>query len=293
MNKEPILFIGHGPGGANVFKPIIKLFKNKIHVISLSNFTSDIWGSEFEYIKLKKEEVINYIQSNEIKIVVTETSSKDTFMLNIVSEMKVLDVKVVSILDYYREKGNYKEWFPTLPDYIITPNKEIAISMIEEGFSKRIIQPFGSPHFERTIYFKHQWCEEFAKLLNKDKENILFISECFKEHDFSYTQEDMLIKLLKLKPKANIIVKMHPRENKEWINKYLNTNIVLYELDIDVTNFYFFTDKVYGVRSTMIYECTLLNIPTIIDDNYYISFNNPDTPRNAAVNVKYFLEDLL
>ena len=203
---------------------------------------------------------------------------------------KSLRIPTISILDFF---GNYDKRFTERPDYIIVPNQYVYEELCALGYGEDMLLPLGNPLFEWILSVKPVWHEYYQKYLKQNSNNVLFISQCFKEDGIHPTQEEVFENILNDLKDARVIIKPHPREDKTWIQKYHNyNNPKVIELELEsydtVYNFMSFCNKVVGINSTVLYVARLLklNVHTIELNGFdKIGWGNPKTlPYPNAIN---------
>lgn len=145
---------------------------------------------------------------NDIDIVVTGTSYGLTIEDVVITEAKLLEIKTISILDYW---CNYTERFKELPDEIIVMDKLAFDEMKEEGFDPGILKIMGNPAFD-----------ELASYLNRPyKKRVLYVSQEILEKDkFGFSEYQVFEDIKKLSyvfKFCDFYVRIHPRED---LDKY-------------------------------------------------------------------------
>lgn len=210
-------------------------------------------------------------------------------------------IPTLSVLDFW---GNYSRRFNDLysggnfdlknqrgkheflPDKIAIMDKLAEEAMLKEGFPEEILEITGNPYFDDLIELKNNFTERDKNKvrtdlgLDTDSYLVLFASQPIEYHFgkdesnpnyLGYTEKtalkDLLDNLTKLPDSGdtNLIVKVHPRENK----KDLEEIVAKYELPVVVDKKYstrptlLVSDIVISPSSTVLVESTYLDKPSI------------------------------
>lgn len=274
-----LVFLMH-PAGVDWFLVLKEEFdKNYFdyYVVTASNIISSLLRQEMiEHILIKNINQIEiFFERTSPNVVVTDAAFTH-YNQEITRLAKNKGIVVVSILDFF---GNYDKRFEEIPDFIVIPNEYIRQEMIKLGFESIRLLPYGNPFFEKMLKYNTVYREEFDKYLSKDKKNILYISQCFKEDEYSITQEQIFReKVLREFDicKDNMMVKLHPREDGSWTSKY-NVKVVSLTKNTYIYDLIGFCDVVIGVNSLIIYVCFIKGIyfkSINIDELVSIPFDN-------------------
>ena len=298
LKIKKLLFISKDPGGVNALIPIIKKCQksNKFQCNVFSHkLTENMYEEEriphlplenFNYFSKKKyaiEKILFYYKPD---IIITGSSRPHyhepvTPEQLFIKHSKTKNINSISILDYW---GNYKERFSIYGgqlNYQFVPNKICALDdismklLIDVGINKENIiithNPFYDSFVKKTIRLKHKQNNQ------KSEHNILFVSQPLFEakqiYNQGFTQFEIFHYFLtflnqwKCDTPKNVLVWVHPKENKDKWNKIINYNrSELIKIKVDYTRnqkIFESIDFVVSGFSTVLYQSLYYLLPTI------------------------------
>lgn len=298
-----LLLIIPGPGGINIFKPILESLTeeelSQILITPLHQFVEMELINKYNIIK--PDAVMELLQEDILCIdnVIYDTSRTSNELDDILSLTKYKDIGIYLALDIWGNelhrlygKKSLKDC-KHIPDYIISPCEYATKRLLDIGIKEDHILKYGNPHFERKVVKRE---DIYNTLKDENKENIIFISQCFKEDGASKSQEEWFnswYNNLEDLSKYNIVFRPHPREDYTWIAKY--SNVIIYDdFSIDTTSLALCFDKVVGISSTVLYDLYLMNYRNIdILDNKFILDETMFPYRNSLNNYTKLIKNLL
>lgn len=290
---KKILFYSRDPGGANCVIPVYRKFSRTKGV------KVELWGKDFAIRKyredgleyrdignLKKDEIRYLLSRFSPEILVTGTSYGDRTEQWLWKTADKLGIYSMAILDQwlsYRIRFSDSGGELVIPDKILVMDEIAKKEMIADGFDGQRILVTGQPYFEMLR-------EKAGKISESDKRKIkedfncrdgfviLFASEPFSvaSHvDLGFTENAILqeivfaIQQLERSVKINLLVKLHPKQSRDKVQRFIQSLPVLNNLRILIVTDYpvlpliLVADIVIGIQSTVLIEANILDKPVM------------------------------
>ncbi|MEK6537818.1 MAG: polysialyltransferase family glycosyltransferase [Nitrospirota bacterium] len=290
---KKVLFYSRDPGGTNCIIPVYQQLRE------MKDVETVLWGKDFAIRKyqeegleyrdignLKKGEVRDILSQLNPNILVTGTSYGDRTEQWLWKTAGKLGIYSIAILDQwlcYRIRFSDSSGRLTMPDKILVMDEMAKKEMVADGFDGQKILATGQPHFEMLR-------EKAGKISESDKRKIkedfncrdgfviLFASEPFSvaSHvDLGFTENAILqeivfaIQQLERSVKINLLVKLHPKQSRDKVQRFIQSLPVLNNLRILIVTDYpvlpliLVADIVIGIQSTVLIEANILDKPVM------------------------------
>lgn len=303
---KKILATSWHPGGINAIIPVIKKLRqeNRCDVDVFGYEYSEkileknnVNYSKIDFYNVNDVSIFSMEKILEIEkpdLVLTGTATQDKnhkYVLehNITLAAKERSIKSLAVLDLW---GNYTERFSDsntgeifkfISDKIAILDEICKEKMIEEGFPEKRLAITGNPSFDELIELKNNFSEKDKEKVKQelglaiDSYLIMYASQPIELHykeDLGYTEKTVLKNLIesvidfKDKEKISLLVKLHPRENKEDLGAVIK-DYEFSKLQIKLDQEYntrkaiLASDSIFSPFSTVLVESTYLDKPSI------------------------------
>jgi len=288
---KKILASAWHPGSANAIAPVLKelIQDGRIDLTVIGyEFSKNVFdrnGIKYKELKdygLSLNRVDELIDMERPDLVLTGTSMPDSAIEKrlIMASMKK-DIASLAVLDFwgiYWQKFSDVEKgikFCYLPTRIAIMDDITRRTMIEEGFPEDILVVTGNPFFDDLIEFGRSFSKEDRLEVREelglyaDAFVIIYVSQPIEDafgHSLGYTEKTVFIDLLEALKKISdrdgrqILVKIHPRENKDSlmeIARRYDENII-FDQDYDTRRVVISSDLVVGMHSSVLVEALCL-----------------------------------
>lgn len=301
MNKKIIATSWH-PGGINAIVPVIKRLnqdaKAGLSVIGYEFSEKVLDSNKIAYKKIgdyglneiSPESMDVILEKENPGMILTGTSATDKNCIekSIIYATKQRNIKSLAVLDFL--EGNHQRFsnvpegekgkFKYLPDKIAIMDNLSEEVMLKEGFPKEKLAVTGNPSYDGLIMLKEKFNEEDRKKVKNDlKINlgsylIVYASQPIEAaygKKYGYTEKDILhdllssIEKLPNKEKMSLLVNVHPRENKEDLEKIARNYklTVIIDKDYPIREKILASDAVISPWSTVLLESSYINKPSI------------------------------
>lgn len=263
-----IVFVVNDTGPAKYISYIIKNLNN----IDFLCISSSISSKVFDSFGIVNIDNTNKIDLSKIQLIITGTCLGNGIDKEWIRIGKQNNIKTISIIEHW---SLYKKRFElngkyNFPDKIFVNDPIAKEEAILDGVDENIIQVVGNPVLENiskreySLDIKKAWVDETR--LNKDKKIITFISEEYKK-DFpkgsreyqGFDEFEVLEDIVKnLDNNMQLLVKLHPAENKnkyDYLKEYNNIKIID---KVDIEKLIEISDIVIGMGSMLLLEASLL-----------------------------------
>tara|TARA_B110000211_G_C14062849_1_gene546381 strand:- start:801 stop:1775 length:975 start_codon:yes stop_codon:yes gene_type:complete len=273
------LFVFSDPGGAKPILSIIKNNKFKNYIVYSDrnyNFYKDF---DIEVNIINISDVENICTEIKPDIIFTGTSYTSELEVQFIKTAKNNSIRTFSYIDHYtnlksRFKLNDSFYFPDEIFLIDTNALEIGLKEGLNNYSR--LQLLENPYH----YFLKRWEPKIDRKnlienfnIKKDVKILVFgpdpLSNVNHISDYGYDEIDVWKDLEYAITKSNliefvIIVKLHPNQNKEYLNQALIKskilkNIYIYD-DSNSIDLLFHADIIIGMFSSLLIEANIINI---------------------------------
>ncbi|MBI2309906.1 hypothetical protein HYU89_03320 [Candidatus Collierbacteria bacterium] len=281
---KKVLFFSRDPGGANCIIPVFK------RLAAQKTITPILWGKDYSIIRYGEEklkykdisylntfQVISFLQSKQVKFILTGTSYGDYSEQKLWKLARKLHIPTAAIVDQWL---NYRLRFTSLAGRIITPDKILVLDnfarkeMIGEGFQKAQLLVVGHPSFDLL-----------GEMVGWDKKNvirhrlsILFICDAIEQAvhvNFGYTEKTIITELLtafesvNYSDKIDLVIKLHPKNDLDAMRMFIKRVSLPKLVSISLTKttplhkLILISDLVIGMYSMGLVEAYLLGKPVM------------------------------
>lgn len=228
-----ILTFASDPGGANSLVPVIKQINmKKYSVVNLADgYTNKIYfqsGVDCYNIKHIDDVKLDKLIGSCV-LFIFGTSWGKSLDKDILNKISSKHTKSVAIVDFWT---NYQVRFgKVLPDFICVMDSAVKTELVNIGIPAGIIKVTGNPYFDSFLRNIRSGKEE--------KNKILFISQpLFKQNNNSGINEikileDIIKTLNEFGQSFNLVLRLHPLDDKMKYNNYLDKNITLDNLTLN------------------------------------------------------------
>lgn len=296
------LFFARDPAGANVIIPVIELLKNSsknsISVYAKDYAINRLINEGIRCINIReclgeitRYNIIHFLEQVKPDIIITGTSLDDYTERYIWQAANVLGIKSYAILDQWILPGirfseyGYKgiEEYKKNKNHVYLPHKILIMDdivermLLDDGIDASMLSIVGQPHFD---VIKEKYDRAVKISFPKDYYNVLYASEPKTDDGeveyLGYSErsifEDYYNALRKISTnynvKINIIIRPHPRENRDYWNKIVlkknkkNINLFVDECH-DSFELMKSVDLVCGMSSMFLVEAAICKVPFI------------------------------
>ncbi len=297
-----IFAVASDPGSANAIMPVIEYCSKKGHEIyGITSNAATATLKNFPLIKevddkTSIESITNMLKSNQSQIILSGAGAYNLLEHTVRCAAAKRKIPCVAVLDYWTNYNvRFKRfdgfhWISSLPNRICVLDEIVRDEMLTEGFESEQIIVTGQPYFEYISNWKTHTSSDTIKQLREffinDKSTLLigFCSEPILEdttinhkHKPDYTQYDVITNTAKILEtlsnstgkKIHFVVRPHPREKKEIIEKTLNPFKKYSTFSCTVSNagtsmeFIDSCDLIIGMKSMALIESCILKHPTL------------------------------
>ena len=258
-----LLFVSKDLGSGQALAPVIKKLKSDVEkniIVISSGLSSKLFRDmDIDFIDADIEEFKNFSDLNS-DLIITGASMRESIEKQAISYAKKEEVPCITILDYW---GNYWDRFTvdgnidqgTLPDFIFVPDRTAKEDMIGEGFPPDKLVITGNPYFDT-----------FEENKNREREmnpkTILFISQpeyVDREYRTDLKKvEDIKDIIFRKDPMARLIIKLHPKESREYYNKIKMSEKVKVCWEEELSSLLKESDIIIGTDSTAMFESVFI-----------------------------------
>jgi CDP-glycerol glycerophosphotransferase (TagB/SpsB family) len=301
--KKKIIATSWHPGGTNAILPVIKRLngEGKVDVLTIGHqYSEKIFqnnGVNYRTIgsyglsDVSAGSMSQLLQEEPPDLVLTGTSDQDKDNRDVIEQTLTLaarkrGIKSLAVLDFWTDyTSRFSDIFTGeklkfFPDKIAIMDKLAEEAMIREGFDKERLVVTGNPYFDELIELKKRFGKEDRRKVRADLAIapytflILYASQPIEFHygqELGYTEKTALRELLDSvnsfprKADMDILVKVHPRENKrdlEEITEKYNLPIVV-DQSYPIRQAILASDAVVSPFSTALVESSYLDLPSI------------------------------
>jgi hypothetical protein len=275
--RGKVLFVAQDAGGFNSLVPVIRKFRQRksaeVRVLLRGASLKIAREGRIRHedgTRMGEAEVRAYVSGANPAVIVTGTSggpSIDKWAIMVAKEAKIPTVAVIDFWINYNIRFNFTNDSSLddrlMPDRILVMDGVAKTEMIEQGFPRDRIIVTGNPHFDAFKVLP--WRRVAATPL------ILFVDQPISEsiaagwhEDYGYTElqvfKDFLACLERLKLKARVVVKLHPRtaSGKEYqeIAKDFRTEVSLEQGSHE--SLLRRADLVFGMTSILLFEAAIV-----------------------------------
>jgi hypothetical protein len=267
------LFVFSDPGAAKgVLAQALKMKNNleKLYILSDRNYS---FYKDFGFDVIVLDKLENYhIDNLELDFIFTGTSYTSKLELNFIKYAKKKGIKTFSFVDHWtsiKNRFKYNDYY-IFPDYILLIDQRAKEIAIQEGLLEKDIVIWGNPYYE---YLKN-WIPSISKNqifknlgLKENKKLVVFapdpISNINGKGIYGFDEFDAINELNKILVSNNfdfnLVLKLHPNQNKEILNYIYNKNIVIANSEIDSNLLIYYSDIVIGFFSNFLIEANIMN----------------------------------
>ncbi|MDA0746024.1 MAG: hypothetical protein O2954_05855 [bacterium] len=224
------------------------------------------------------------------RIILGTTAGPLQHELNIIREAKSLDIRTVSVLDFwahYRERFTTPEGVFVLPNAIAVMDEKAKEDMVAAEFPAECLHVTGQPAFDELVRYDLAEVRHQARKVLRcsvdcrtDETCILYasqpLSQLYSKAVLGFHEEDVLLGIVeslgrvldRYSRRAVLLVKLHRREmNRPFTlpsSPSSNLRIRLIETDdIEPRELVVGSDLVVGMNSMMLMEACLLKKPVV------------------------------
>ena len=290
------------PGSANSIGPVIKeLLKSEdYHIKTLAYGPATQIFSRlnipFEIPRLINVSALScVIDESQPNLILTGTSDKDkenpeVLEQNLIycAKNKVTTLAVADIWKSYSSVfSEQDDKFKYYPNLVAVMNEHARITMTNEGYPQETIRVTGNPHFDEVIKinkeFKNEDRTKIRSELNikDDAYVIMFASQPIElaygkdssnPKYLGYTEKDILKDVVEsinkthhIPQKLTLFIKVHPREKQKELEDIIPNSKypVIFNQECPPIKATLASDMVISAFSTMLYESTLLDKPSV------------------------------
>ncbi|OGI11757.1 MAG: hypothetical protein A2Y40_01080 [Candidatus Margulisbacteria bacterium GWF2_35_9] len=280
--KGKILFVFSDPGGA---KPCLSLIEenNLSNVIAVSDRRYSFYHSFKTPVKIVNknfEELIKIINPELIFTGTSYTSNIEQQFINIALKNRI---RCYSFIDHWTsisKRFKNLDGKMILPDQVWVIDERAKQLAIEEGIDKDRLVISGNPYHDwllnwkptinREAFFKQvglQHINQKILVYAPDPLSNVKGKEVFGFDELSATS--VLVELFKKYPTKlkgwKILVKAHPNQDRDKLNKIIERHKTFYILpeEVDINLALFYADAVIGFFSSVLIEATIMNKPVL------------------------------
>jgi len=286
--KKFLIFV-EDPGVTNMILDFPVLFSNlnnSFEIIANSFAAEILKRNNVSFTRVNKEiELIKFLNEKIFDFYIVGTSeNKNTLALELIKiakRKKILSIGLIDMLaNYqYRFSGNTNNPLYFRPDKLIVTDENTKNSFIGLGFEKENIYICLHPQEDRIKKIKNQFINRGKNIFNK-KKRWLFIAEntdllnpqeSFLSKDYSLrglgkskwrtgiVLEEIIENIKTFNPKPNLVVRLHPKNNKSQFLTW--SKDIIFDQILDPLESVWNSDVVIGMSSNLLVEANLLGKP--------------------------------
>jgi len=273
-----ILCSASDAGGANAIVPAVKkMLAEKVDLLCLiDNQARAVFceaGIDFvDAQTILPADLYRLIEKFEPGLFLAGTSLGKTLDKDILLWIKERGLLSVYVLDfwsnYWQRFSNEKKDFEYLPDYVCVMDNIAKEDMIGQGFPSEKIIVTGNPHFDHFTD---------GIRLNRERTNqVLFVSQPLRElveratiekygYDEYQVLADLLLALSAAPTKFQMVIRLHPREDRHKFDFLLDQAGSRARLDdcADVKESLSTADMIVGMNSMVLFQAAAAGKPVI------------------------------